>query len=590
MLKGDFNQNMGRVFVIYTGGCLLCALALGLLSLAGISDRTIGIAFILLTVAFYASMGLLGRSAPAADYYVAGHHVPALYNGMATAADWMSAASFLGLAGAIYAAGYDGLAFLLGWTGGYILVAVLLAPYLRKFGQFTVPDFLSARYGGKTARVTGTVILISASFTYVVAQLYGTGIIAARFLGLDFRAGVFAGLAAVLLCSLRGGMRALIWTQVAQYLVVIAAYLLPVVILSTKATGVPFPQIMYGQALRRIAALAAELGATPELFAPSGILDGVNFFGVALCLMLGTASLPHVLARFFATPSVREARISVAWSLLFIFVLYSAAPAYAAFAKLEILQRMADRTLTGDAAWLGQWSRIGLAAASGGGGPLNISQLHLDPDALVLATPEIAGLPFVVAAVVAAGALAAAMSSADGLLLSIGKAVSHDIYFRLLDPQADPRRRLMVGRLAMAAAAVLAAWMAGSRPAGIVTVVGWAFSLAASGLFPALVLGIWWKRATTLGALSGMIAGWSVCLAYILSAEAGWIQPILGVHTIAAGLYGIPVAFVATLLVSLVTPPPSPNMQDFIDSIRTPRGCVRPVGDAEEATTAGPAG
>lgn len=586
MLKGDFNQNMGRVFIIYTGGCLLCAAVLALLSLSGVSDRTIGIAFILLTVAFYAAMGLLGRSAQAADYYVAGQHVPALYNGMATAADWMSAASFLGLAGAIYAAGYDGLAFLLGWTGGYILVAVLLAPYLRKFGQFTVPDFLSARYGGRIARMAGTVILISASFTYVVAQLYGTGIIAARFLGLDFKAAVFVGLAGILLCSMRGGMRALIWTQVAQYVVVIVAYLLPVVILSTKATGVPLPQIMYGQALQRIGVLTAQLGATPEIFAPSGLLDGVNFFGVALCLMLGTASLPHVLSRFFTTPSVREARISVAWSLLFIFMLYSTVPAYAAFAKLEILQQIADHTLTGNAAWLAQWSRIGLASASGTGGTLDLSQFHIDPDALVLATPEIAGLPFVVAALVAAGALAAAMSSADGLLLSIGKAVSHDVYYRLLAPGSDPRRRLLVGRLAMVAAAILAAWIASTRPAGIVTVVGWAFSLAASGLFPALVLGIWWKRATNLGALAGMVAGWSVCLAYILGTQAGWIPPILGVRNIAAGLYGVPVAFAVTLLISLVTPPPSQSMQDFIDSIRTPRGAVRPPGEAAEKQAA----
>ena len=570
-----FNQNMGRVFVIYIGGCLFCATGLVLLSLAGVSDRVIGIAFILLTVAFYASMGLLGRTAQVADYYVAGQNMPPLYNGMATAADWMSVASFIGLAGAIYAAGYDGLAFLLGWSGGYILVAVLLAPYLRKFGQFTVPDFLSARYGGRTARIVGTVILMSASFTYVVAQLYGTGIIAARFLGIDFQAAVFVGLAGILLCSIKGGMRALIWTQVAQYVVVIAAYLLPVVILSVKITGVPLPQIMYGQALQHIAALSGPLGITPDILGPMGLTDGVNFFGIALCLMLGTASLPHVLARFFTTPSVREARISVAWSLLFIFLLYSAAPAYAAFAKLEVLQQIANHTLSADSEWLRQWSRIGMAAISGDGGPLSFSQLRLDPDAIVLAAPEIAGLPFVVAALAAAGALAAAMSSADGLLLSIGKAVSHDIYFRLLAPKADPHRRLTIVRVAMAVAAVLAAWVASSRPAGIVTVVGWAFSLAASGLFPALVLGIWWKRATNLGALVGMIGGWTVCLAYILLTQCGAIAPLFGVHNIAAGLFGVPVAFAATVLISLITPPPSQDMQDFIDSIRVPRGKVR---------------
>ncbi|PKU22515.1 cation acetate symporter [Telmatospirillum siberiense] len=579
-MKGDFTQNMGRVFVIYTGGCLLCAAVLALLSLAGVSDRTIGIAFVLLTVAFYASMGTLGRSARNADHYGAGQSVPALYTGMATAADWMSAASFIGLAGAIYAAGYDGLAFLLGWSGGYVLVAVLLAPYLRKFGQFTVPDFLSARYGGTPARMVGTLVLMSASFLYVVAQLYGTGIIAARFLGLDFRAAVFVGLAGILLCSMQGGMRTLIWTQVAQYLVVIAAYLLPVVILSVRATGVPFPQIMYGQALQRVAGLTTQLGAPSEILSPTGIVDGINFFGVTICLMLGTASLPHVLARFFRTPSVREARISVAWSLLFIFLLYSAAPAYAAFAKLEILQRLADGRLAGDAAWLAEWSRVGLISAGAAAGSPELTQIHIDPDALVLAIPEIAGLPFVVGAVVAAGGLAAAMSSADGLLLSIGKALSHDIYHRLLAPDSSPRRRLSVCRLGMIVAAILAAWMASTRPAGIVTVVGWAFSLAASGLFPALVLGIWWKRATARGAVAGMAAGWSVCLAYILAVQAGWISPVLGVRTIAAGLFGIPAAFLVTLSVSLATPPPSREMQAFIDSIRKPRGPVHPIGEA----------
>lgn len=576
MLRGDFTQNMGRVFVIYIGGCLLCATILALLSLAGVSDRTVGIAFVLLTVAFYASMGTLGRSASGIDHSGAGQSVPALYNGMATAADWMSAASFIGLAGAIYAGGYDGLAFLLGWSGGYILVAVLLAPYLRKFGQFTVPDFLSVRYGGAPARMIGTLVLMSASFLYVVAQLYGTGIIAARFLGLDFRAAVFVGLAGILLCSMQGGMRTLIWTQVAQYVVVIAAYLLPAVILSTRATGVPLPQLMYGQALRKIAELTATLGAPAEIPSASGIVDGVNFFGVAICLMLGTASLPHVLARFFATPSVREARISVAWSLLFIFLLYSAAPAYAAFAKLEILQRIADGSLGTDTAWLREWTRIGLVSSEIGGAPL--AQIHIDPDALVLVTPEIAGLPFVVAALVAAGGLAAAMSSADGLLLSIGNALSHDLYHRLLAPDASPRRRLTICRLGMILAALLAACMASARPAGIVTIVGWAFSLAASGLFPALVLGIWWKRATGRGAVSGMLAGWSVCLAYILTTEAGWLHPILGVNNVAAGLFGIPIAFLVTGAISLLTPPPGPEMQDFIDSIRAPRGRVRHVG------------
>lgn len=571
MLKGDFTENMGRVFIIYTGGCMLAAGALVLLSLAGVSNHLIGIGFVALTVSFYALMGLLARTRHAGEYYEAGRRVPALYTGMATAADWMSAASFLGLAGAIYAAGYDGLAFVLGFTGGYILVAVLLAPYLRKFGQFTVPDFLSARYGGKPARLMGVVILVSASFAYVVGQLYGTGIICARFLGIPFELAVFVGLGGILLCSMLGGMRALIWTQVAQYVVVIAAYLLPVILLSTKETGIPLPQIMTGEAMQSLTALQAQMGLTPDSF---GISDRLNFFGVVICLMLGTASLPHVLSRFFNTPSVREARTSVAWSLLFICVLYVSAPAYAIFAKLEVVKHVLASGLTAGPEWLTEWSRIGLASLSDG-------HFFIDPDAIVLAAPEIAGLPFVVAGLVAAGALAASMSSADGLLMSIGNALSHDLYFRILKPTAEPKHRMALGKLLMVLAALLAAFVASHRPAGILTVVGWAFSLAASGLFPALVLGIWWKRTTNAAAVLGMASGWLVCLGYIIAVQALGMAPLFGVKTIAAGLFGLPVSLIVTLLVSLFTQAPSQEMQDFIDSIRIPRGQVKMVPKGE---------
>lgn len=565
MLKGDFTENMGRVFIIYTGGCLCFAGLLAILSWMGVADSTIGVGFIALTVAFYALMGVLARSS-AADDSVAGRRVPALYNGMASAADWMSAASFIGMAGAIYAAGYDGLAFILGWTGGYILVAVLLAPYLRKFGQHTVPDFLSARYGGRSARLAGTAVLMAASFAYVVGQLYGTGIIASRFLGLDFRLAVFVGLGGILLCSLLGGIRALIWTQVAQYIVVIAAYLLPLVLLSVQETGIPLPQLTYGQALQHAAEIGRQLGLADGLN-PG---DRLNFFALVLCLMLGTASLPHVLTRYFMTPSVRDARVSVAWSLLFIILLYISAPAYAAFAKLAVYQNVLSVGLDHLPAWADAWSKVGLVSISNG-------QFSIDPDAIVLATPEIAGLPFVVAGLVAAGGLAAAMSSADGLLQSIGNALSHDIYFRLLAPKAAPERRRLLTRLAVVTAGVLAAYVASLRPAGILTLVGWAFSLAASGLFSALVLGIWWKRATKQGAVLGMLTGLVVCLFYILATRWGGMPLWFGVKNIAAGLFGLPAALSVTVLVSLLTPPPSQEMQDFIDSIRIPRGQVRPT-------------
>jgi cation/acetate symporter len=575
MAKGDFTQNMRRVVFIYTGGCAVLGTVLVVLDLAGLPHKVTGIGFVVLTVGFYALMGLLSRSGLPADYTVADRRVPPLYNGMATAANWMSAASFIGLAGAIYAAGFDGLAFVLGWTGGYVLLAALLAPYLRKCGVHTVSDFLAARYGGTAPRVISVVVLLSASFSYVVAQIYGTGIIAARYLGIDFHLAVFVGLAGILLCSLLGGLRALIWTQVAQYVVVVFAYLLPAVILSTRTTGVPLPQIMYGEALHRLAALAGQLGASPTALAPANGIDAVNFFALTLCLMLGTAASPHVLSRFFTTPSVREARISVAWSLLFILLLYTTAPAYAAFAKLEIYQRIADGSLTPATDWVAQWSRIDLLHIGSARWPLQVAQFHLDPDALVLATPEIAGMPFFVAGLVAAGALAASLSSADGLLLSMANAVSHDIYFRILAPGANPRQRLALARGVMVVVALAAAWVASMRPADIVTVVSWAFSLAASGLFPALVLGIWWKRTAARGAACGIAAGWLVCLFYIVAVRGFGLTPWLGVRDLAAGLFGVPVAAVVTVVISLLGPPPSREIEEFVDSIRTPRGPVR---------------
>jgi len=572
MLRGDFTENMGRVFIIYTGGCMLFAGLLVLANILGLSDHLTGIGFVLLTVLFYAVMGLLARNKHGNEFYEAGRRVPALYNGMASAADWMSAASFIGMAGAIYMAGYDGLAYVLGWTGGYILVAVLLAPYLRKFGQFTVPDFLAARYGGNAARLMGTVVLTSASFAYVVGQIYGTGIICARFLGIPFEWAVFVGLAAIVFCSLLGGMRALIWTQVAQYVVVIAAYLLPTVILSVKETGVPFPQVMYGEALQRVAEIQTQLGLTPDILAPG---DRLNFFGLVLCLMLGTASLPHVLSRFFNTPSVREARTSVAWSLLFICLLYLTAPAYAAFAKLEVLRNVVVPGLSGTPDWLVAWGRVGLTSVVNG-------QFVLDPDGVVLATPEIAGLPFFIAGLVAAGALAASLSSANSLLFSISNALSHDVYYRVINPKAEAHQRVRLGQIMLVVVALVAGIAVCLRPSGgILTVVGWAFSLAASGLFPALVLGIWWKRASNTAAVLGMASGWLVCVFYILATQWLGMEPWFGVRNIASGLFGLPVSLLVTVLVSLVTPAPSQDMQDFIDSIRTPRGLVRPVPKAK---------
>ena len=582
---GDFVSNLRRIYGIYTGSFVVFVILLAILEQVGVPNKVIGYLFMFLTIMVYAAIGIISRTAQISEYYVAGRRVPALYNGMATAADWMSAASFIGMAGTLYALGYDGLAFVLGWTGGYVLVAVLLAPYLRKFGAYTVPDFLGARYGGNIARFVGILVLMAASFTYVVSQVYGVGIIVTRFLGLSFEIAVFVGLVGILVCSMLGGMRAVTWTQVAQYIILIIAYLLPVVILSAQITGVPIPQLMYGEILQKIAVLEQTLGVTKAHTVPFLTYDPLNFFGLIFCLMLGTAALPHVLMRYFTTPSVREARLSVGWSLLFIFLLYFTAPAYAVFAKYEVYSSVIGQPIASLPAWVAAWGQTGLVAIKdlNADGILQFAELTINNDVIVLATPEIAGLPYVISGLVAAGGLAAALSTADGLLLAIANALSHDIYYRMIDPQANTRRRLVVARVLLIFVAVAAAVVAGSRPAGILAMVAWAFSIAASGLFPALVMGIWWKRTTSIGAICGMAAGFGVCLYYLIGTQYFGMPLWFGVRNISCGLFGIPVAFLVTWIVSLVTPAPSRELQEFIDQVRVPRGDT--LMDEKAATT-----
>ncbi|MFC3674072.1 sodium:solute symporter family protein [Ferrovibrio xuzhouensis] len=602
----SFIDNLGKIYGIYTGGFAAFVIFLAILEQMGVSNRIIGYLFVFLTVGVYALIGILSRTAEMGEYYVAGRKVPAFYNGMATGSDWMSAASFIGMAGSLYLLGYDGLAFVLGWTGGYLLVSILLAPYLRKFGQYTVPDFLGARYGGNLARFCGVIVLVSASFTYVTAQIFGVGIIASRFLGISFEVAVFVGLAGILVCSMLGGMRAVTWTQVAQYIILIVAYLIPVVILSAKVTGVPIPQLMYGQALEKIEVLEKTIGVVKghtAVFAnakgETSFIDAVNFFALILCLMVGTASLPHILMRYFTTPSVREARQSVAWSLFFIFLLYFTAPAYAAFAKLEVYQNVIGAQVASLPAWVHSWGDIGLVGAcdapnaatiyamckgvvGNGDGILQLSEFKIAADAIVLATPEIAGLPYVIAGLVAAGGLAAALSTADGLLLAIANALSHDIYYRMIDPHAPTKRRLIISRTLLVVVAILAAWVASTKPSTILAMVAWAFSIAASGLFPALVMGIWWKRTTNAGAVAGMVAGYGVCLYYLITTQFYGAPLWFGIKNISCGLFGIPAAFIVTYVVSMMTTAPSKEMQDFIDSIRIPRGEVK-LARAEDA-------
>ena len=415
--RGDFTSNLGRIYGIYTGGFIAFIGLMAIISATGVPNRVIGYLFVAFTITIYAVIGILSRTMHVGEYYVAGRRVPAIYNGMATGADWMSGASFVGMAGTLYLLGYDGLAFVLGWTGGYVLVAILVAPYLRKFGAYTVPDFLSARYGGNLARFIGVIVLFSCSFTYVVAQIYATGIISARFLGLDFNVAVYVGLAGILVCSMLGGMRAVTWTQVAQYIVLIIAYLIPAIWMSTVKTGIPVPQLMQGIALANITALETAQGIAVHHITPfvHGGYNSLNYFLLILCLMVGTASLPHILMRYFTTPSVREARVSVAWSLLFIFILYFTAPAYAAFAKWTMLDLVASgltpENIGDKAGWMMRWAQadgtlvqicgkaavdaaaIAAACAEKGVTALSLADINLNADMIVLATPEMAGMP-----------------------------------------------------------------------------------------------------------------------------------------------------------------------------------------------------
>ncbi len=593
-----FTDNPGRIFGTFAGGLAAAVGALAVLEQLGLPNDIIGYLFVFLTLAIYAGIGIATRTTRVSQYYVAGRQVPAIYNGMASAADWMSGASFVGMAGTLYVLGYDGLAYVIGWTGGFVLVAVLIAPYLRKFGAYTVPDFLGARFGGGLARAIGILVLFACSFTYVVAQIYATGLIASRFLGLAFETAVYVGLAGILLCSMLGGMRAVTWTQVAQYLVLIVAYVLPVAILSAQQTGFPIAQATYGEVLSQISDLERQLLASgladsaslvPHL-QPHATLDPLNFFALIACLMIGTASLPHLLMRYFTTASVRDARRSVAWTLLFVAVLYVTAPAYAAFAKLEIYQNVIGAGLEALPQWIYTYGRLGLvgicgqdaasveavreacAAVPGNAGVLRLADLSIDRDVIVIATPEIAGLPYVIAGLVAAGGLAASLSTADGLLLAIANALSHDVYYRMVDTRAPASRRLFIARFLLLGAAVLAAYVAATRPSDILSMVAWAFSLAAAGFFPVLVLGIWWRRCNSAGAILGMLAGFGVTLYYLAMTQFGGMAEWYGVRNISAALFGVPVGFAVTIAVSLLTPAPSRHVQALVLEIRKPSG------------------
>ncbi len=673
-----FNRTLKRVYGFYTGAVVLFVIVFAILEQFGMSRSTIGYLFLSATVVLYAAIGIMSRTSDANEYYVAGRRVPAMFNGMATGADWMSGASFVALAGGLYLQGYSGLAFIMGWTGGYVLVALLLAPYLRKFGQYTIPDFLGARYGGRMPRIIGSVVAILCSFTYVVAQIYAIGLIASRFTGVDFTVGIFLGLAGILVCSFLGGMKAVTWTQVAQYIILIIAYLIPVVWLAVKQTGIPLPQLIYGLQLMKITQIEEKLIADPaenevrRIFAAkaraaeeklkdvprayasgkneleralvdargAGDNDAIsrleselarypreqaqavaqwnrdkelaaraaplvrhaeafpgrdeeardksrkNFLALIFCLMVGTAALPHILTRYYTTPSVREARKSVIWSLFFIVLLYVTAPALAVLVKYVIYNDIVGLAFSELPTWVKTWQKVDpsllLLSDVNGDGIVQRAEISLGADIVMLATPEIAGLPYVITALVAAGGLAASLSTADGLLLTITNALSHDLYYKMIDRNAPTARRVLLSKMLLLVVAVMAALVAAQKPADILFLVSAAFSIAAAGFFPALVLGIFWKRTTGLAASLGMLSGLAVTFYYMARTQP-WLHDLFGVSSpieqniwwdispISAGVFGVPCGFAVIVLVSLLSRPPSPEVQQLVEQVRYPK-------------------
>ena len=604
MFKGNFIDNLPKIYGTYTGGFLVFCLLMALLEANGVSAKTIGILFLVFTIAIYALIGILSRTMQADAYYVAGRQVPTVFNGMATAADWMSGASFVAMAGGIFYGGYTYMAFLVGWTGGYVLVSSLLAPYLRKFGCYTVPDFIGTRYGGNFVRACAVLVLVLASFTYVTAQINATGTIASRFLGIPFELGVWVGLISILLCSMLGGMRAVTWTQVAQYIVLIIAYLLPIFWLSNKFGFGFFPQFMLGDEVARLGELEQQYGLVKNSAAAvksagvpgglksisvshAGVAEGGmaawKFISLAICMMVGTASLPHILMRYFTTPSVKSARRSVAWSLFFIFLLYFSAPALATLAKISILDPNLATGIIGKSiadvqsiGWVKEWIAVKQAyiADFNGDGILQLNEWFMRGDVIVLATPEMGGLPYVISGLVAAGGMAAAMSTADGLILAISNALSHDVYYKIVDPKADVAKRLIVARILLVVTGAFGAYIASMRLTSILGSVAWAFDFAMSGLFFPLVLGVWWKRATRQGAIAGMLLGLGAGTAYLIYVAPAFMgnAPWMGIDHLRFGLIGAPICLISMVVVSLMTPEPDAKTKAMVDEVRIPSG------------------
>ncbi|ACD90833.1 Na+/solute symporter [Chlorobium limicola DSM 245] len=574
------------------------------------------------TFLIYIAIAIWAKAGSTKEFYVAGAGVPPIINGMATAADWMSAASFISMAGLISFMGYDGSVYLMGWTGGYVLLALLLAPYLRKFGKFTVPDFVGDRYYSNVARTVAVICAIFVSFTYVAGQMRGVGVVFSRFLEVDINTGILLGMGIVFFYAVLGGMKGITYTQVAQYWVLIFAYMVPAIFLSIMIAGNPIPQFGMGGAgsdgvylLDKLDGLHQQLGFAAYT---TGSKPMIDVFAITVALMVGTAGLPHVIVRFFTVPRVRDARISAGWALIFIALLYTTAPAIATFARLNLIQTVSNNSYTDMPGWFKKWEKTGLLAwmdknndgkiqytgkNAGGGDPFegkkpeftkekgqhgellmsnkptdNSNELFIDKDIMVLANPEIGNLPNWVIALVAAGGLAAALSTAAGLLLVISTSISHDLIKKQINPNISEKGELMYARIAVGVAIVVAGYFGINPPGFVAEVVAFAFGLAAASFFPVIILGIFSKRMNKEGAISGMITGLLFTAAYIVYFK--FISPDMnkpefwwfGISPEGIGTLGMLINVAVSFVVSRITPAPPQEIQELVDSLRYPKG------------------
>jgi cation/acetate symporter len=547
-----------------------------------------------ITFTLYIGIAIWARAGSTKEFYVAGGGVSPLANGMATAADWMSAASFISMAGIISFAGYDGAVYLMGWTGGYVLLALLLAPYLRKFGKFTVPDFIGDRYYSNTARLVGVICALLVSFTYVAGQMRGVGLVFSRFLEVDINTGVVIGMLIVLFYAVLGGMKGITYTQVAQYCVLIFAFMVPAIFISIQMTGNPIPQLGFGSELAdgsgtflldKLDGLSTDLGFAEYT---EGTKSLVDVFAITLALMVGTAGLPHVIVRFFTVKRVKDARKSAGIALLLIVILYSTAPAVAAFARTNMIETLSNQPYATVPEWFKKWETTGLITFvdKNNDGLIqyiadkNQNELVVDNDIMVLANPEIAELPNWVIALVAAGALAAALSTAAGLLLVISASVSHDLIKKIINPKISDKNELVAARLSAVVAVCVAGYFGINPPGFVAATVALAFGLAAASFFPAIILGIFYKRMNKEGAIAGMIVGIVTMLYYMLKYKLGWFDEVLpsksqwwfGISPEGFGSVAMLLNFIVSITIMKFTPAPPKEVQDIVERIRIPSG------------------